>query len=36
MFDPELVHEILSQIIEASGRVERRFTSKLGLVDPDF
>ena len=27
MFDPELVHEILSQIIEASGRVERRFTS---------
>ncbi len=26
MFDPELVYEILSQIIEASERVERRFT----------
>lgn len=32
MFDPELVHEILSQIIEASGRVERRFTS---IQSPD-
>jgi len=32
MFDPELVHEVLSQILEASGRVERRFTS---IQSPD-
>ncbi len=27
MFDPELVLEILSQVLEASSRIERRFAS---------
>jgi len=32
MFDSELVREILSQILEASGRIERRFAS---IQSPD-